>query len=92
MKRAVLYVRVSTADQVENFSLDTQLERVPPTASVRALEVDEIFREEGESAKTANRPSLKAMLDYCVKNKVKSDIAVVVVYKLDRFARPSGLH
>lgn len=52
--------------------------------------VAEIFVEEGESAKTANRPEFKKMLDYCQKNRGK--VQALVVYSVNRFARNNKDH
>lgn len=82
---AVIYTRVSTNEQVDNYSLDTQLRACQEYCAKNEIEVIKVFREEGESAKTANRPQLQAMLDYCGHNAKKIDF--VIVYKVDRLAR-----
>ena len=51
-KRAVVYLRVSTEEQVDNFSLGTQENICKKEALRRGFEIAEIFREEGKSAKT----------------------------------------
>lgn len=56
MTRSVIYIRVSTAEQVDNYSLETQLKACREYCDREGLEVDSIFREEGESAKTSARP------------------------------------
>lgn len=67
---AVVYLRVSTEEQVDNYSLDTQEDICKKEADRKALTVVKIFREEGRSAKTINgRPALIEMLEYCRKNK-----------------------
>ncbi len=86
--KAVIYLRVSTEEQVENYSLDTQKDICRKEAEKRGLEVAEIFREEGRSAKTANRPELIRMLEYCRKNKKLID--AVIVYRLDRISRQTS--
>lgn len=87
MSKAVLYLRVSTLDQVENFSLATQ-ERVCRAFCEReGFEVDRVFREEGESAKTAKRTELQAMLQYCGVEAKSRGITALVVHRVDRFAR-----
>src|SRR5262249_31413734 len=55
----------------------------------QGYKVARVFVEEGESAKTADRTELKALLQYCREAK---DIKAVIVYKLDRFARNAGDH
>jgi site-specific DNA recombinase len=85
-KRAVLYLRVSTEEQVDNFSLDTQEEICRKEAEKRGYEVVEVFREEGRSAKSiTGRPVLISLLEYIRKNKNK--IQAVFVYRLDRVSR-----
>lgn len=84
--RAVIYCRVSTKEQVdEGNSLSTQ-EKICREYCVRnEYDIAEIFLEQGESAKTADRTELQKLLTYCAdkKNRVKA----VVIYKLDRLSR-----
>lgn len=81
----VIYVRVSSKEQVLGFSLDSQ-EKVCKEFSERSGHaVLRIFREEGESAKTADRTELQKMMLFCEKN--KKQIGRIVVYKVDRFSR-----
>jgi site-specific DNA recombinase len=83
---AVIYIRVSTEDQVENYSLDTQQEICTKEAQKRNYTVAKIFREEGRSAKTiAHRPVLIEMLEYCRKH--KHEVDALIVYRLDRVSR-----
>lgn len=82
---AQLYIRVSSLDQTKNFSLESQEEICRKVAQDRGYEVDKVFREAGVSAKTANRPELIKLLEYCRLHKNK--IASVMVYKYDRLAR-----
>lgn len=85
-KRAVIYLRVSTEEQVDNFSLDTQEEICRKEAEQRGFSIIDIFREEGRSAKNIiGRPILISLLEYCRKNKQK--IQAVFVYRLDRISR-----
>ena len=85
-KRAILYLRVSTEEQVDNFSLETQEEICRKEAEKRGFEIVEIFKEEGRSAKNIiGRPVLINLLEYCRKN--KSKIQAVFVYRLDRVSR-----
>lgn len=87
MKRALIYIRVSTAEQVDNYSLETQLSACQDFCRREGLEVDRVFREEGESAKTAARPQLQEMLNYCALKAKTRGISAVVVYRVDRLAR-----
>ena len=61
--KAVIYVRVSTAEQVENFSLETQRRACEEYCEREGIEVDSVFVEKGESAKTTNRPQLQNLLE-----------------------------
>lgn len=84
----VLYLRVSTTEQVTNFSLDTQEELCRTTAQRLGYNIIRIFREEGESAKTADRPQLIQLLEYCRIH--KNEIHSVMVYRIDRMARETS--
>ena len=85
-KKAVLYLRVSTEEQVDNFSLDTQEEICRKEADKRGYEITEVFREEGRSAKTiTGRPVLIQLLEFCRKQKHR--VQAVLVYRLDRVSR-----
>lgn len=52
--RAVIYCRVSSEEQVKNLSLPTQQKACIEYCNRQGFEVDKIFVEEGESAKTTN--------------------------------------
>ncbi len=86
---AVLYLRVSTEEQVENYSLETQLDICTKEAGKRGLSIIQTFREEGRSAKTIKgRPALIEMLDFCRKN--RKVVRAVIVYRLDRISRQTS--
>jgi site-specific DNA recombinase len=86
LKRAVIYCRVSTKEQVEEGNSLTSQERICKEYALQhGFHVAELFIEEGESAKTANRTKLLAMLSYC--SLKKNDIKAVIAYKIDRIAR-----
>lgn len=84
--RAVIYIRVSDPSQIENNSLETQLKTCQSYAERNGLEIIEVFKEEGVSAKTVhNRPEMRRLLTFSTNKKNK--ISKVIVYKMDRFAR-----
>lgn len=90
MKKAVLYVRVSSKEQIEGSSLETQ-ERICTDYALRnEFEIDKIFIEKGESAKTIDRTELKALLEYVHKN--SKNLEAVIIHKVDRLARNSYDH
>ena len=88
--RAVTYIRVSTDEQTRNLSLPTQRERCREFADRNDFEVACEFEDAGESAKTADRPGLKRLLEYCRVNKGR--VHAVVVYGLSRFSRNTADH
>ena len=77
------YCRVSTENQIENYSIDEQKERLAAFCVARGWERPEMFIDPGYSGGTLDRPALRAMLD-AVKN---GRFGTVVVYKLDRLSR-----
>ena len=81
----VIYTRVSSKEQVKGFSLESQEKLCRDYAERNGLQVLRLFREAGESAKTADRTELQNLLKYCFKEHKK--IGAVVIYKVDRFAR-----
>ena len=86
MANAVIYVRVSTEEQTQNYSLESQEKECRAYASRNSLIVTKLFREEGVSAKTVSgRPELKTLLTYCTSK--KNCISTVLVYKFDRWSR-----
>src|SRR6187397_3215075 len=90
MVGAVIYVRVSTKEQTENLSLPTQLKACEEYCERQGFHVLARFREEGESAKTADRTELQKLLQFCRKN--KGTVQFVVVFNLTRFAREKYDH
>ena len=87
---AVIYCRVSTAEQVSNLSLETQERTCRELCARQGLTVKDIFIEKGESAKTINRTKFQEMLAYCAKN--KGIVSAIVVHSCSRFARNAGDH
>src|SRR5437868_1756088 len=90
MVGAVIYVRVSTKEQTENLSLTTQLKACEDYCERQAFHILARFREEGESAKTADRTELQKLLQFCRTN--KGAVQFVVVFNLTRFARDKYDH
>lgn len=88
--KAVIYCRVSTEEQTKNLSLSTQQKACADYCARHGLDVDEVFVEQGESAKTTNRPEFQKLLAYCRENKGR--VQCVVVYNLSRFARNAHNH
>lgn len=90
MNKIILYLRVSSKEQLEGTSIEVQ-EQICKDFSIRNnFEVEKIFIEKGESAKTTNRTELKNLLDYVANN--HKILFGVVVYKVDRLARNAYDH
>lgn len=86
IKKAVIYCRVSTKEQVEEGnSLSTQEKNCRDYAIKNGYEIAEVFIEQGESAKTAQRTELQRLLSYCAVR--KNLISAVIAYKIDRVSR-----
>src|SRR5947207_8662049 len=89
-KRAVIYLRVSTAKQAnkdddpDGYSLPAQREACERKAEALDAEVVAVFVDRGESAKTADRREFQKMLAFVQK---QGDIDYVILDEVDRFAR-----
>ena len=59
-------------------------------AREKGWEVKRVFKEEGESAKTADRTQMLLMKHFAVVNRGK--IGYIIVYRTDRFARNQTDH
>ena len=82
-KRAGLYIRVSTEQQVDKSSLKTQEERLKAFCQQMEYKVVKVYKDAGLSAKNTNRPALSELMQ-----DIKADrIDYVVVTKLDRITR-----
>ena len=79
----IIYTRVSSDEQVKGTSLDEQLSACQKYCDDKNIKVLEVFREEGESAKSTDRHEFMKAIEYCRKNKADA----FVVWKVDRFAR-----
>ena len=79
-----LYLRVSTEDQVkEGYSLEVQREYLESFAKREGLEIFKIYKDDGISGYSAERPALKNLLKAAKEKKFD----LVLVYKIDRFSR-----
>lgn len=82
---AIIYCRVSSKEQVEGTSLESQELACRDYSRKHGLAVSKVFIEEGESAKFADRTQLLELLA-CCRDKTRQ-IEVLLVWKIDRFAR-----
>lgn len=87
MKKAAVYIRVSTDDQTE-LSPDSQRKELQKYAADHQMEIqtDHIYMDEGISGrKTANRPAFQKMIAAAKKKEKPFD--VILLWKFSRFAR-----
>ena len=82
-KRAIFYARVSSEGQIDNTSIDTQLERGKAYAISQGWTLDRIFIDGGESGKSTDRTHFQEMITYIKENPVD----VLLTFKLDRLSR-----
>src|ERR1700730_11092042 len=79
MKRAALYVRVSTVDQHP----ENQLHQLRQYATYRRLQIGEEYTDHGFSGARARRPELDRMMEDARRHRFD----VVLVWSCDRLAR-----
>lgn len=79
--KVAIYARVSTEQQIENYSIPLQLERMRAYCMSRGWEDVDEFVDPGYSGSNLERPAIQKLL------KNIKDYNMVVVYKLDRLSR-----
>jgi site-specific DNA recombinase len=90
VKKAVVYLRVSTAKQAntdidpDGYSLLAQREACYRKAQELGAEIVSEYVDRGETAKTSDRPEFQRMVERIVNER---DIDFVILDKIDRFAR-----
>lgn len=77
------YCRVSTENQIENYSIEEQKERLEAFCKAKGWSKPEMFVDPGFSGGTLERPALRNLLNNVKRGKFQT----VVVYKLDRLSR-----
>jgi site-specific DNA recombinase len=83
--RCIIYLRVSTKEQADKgLSIPAQRQACVRHLRDQGWELLDEYSDRGESARTADRPQLQALL---ARIQHDSDIDAVVVHKLDRLAR-----
>lgn len=83
MFRVFGYVRVSTENQLENYSIDEQIERIKGYCTAKGWELLKIYTDGGFSGGNMDRPALSQML----LDITAGGVDAIVVYKLDRLSR-----
>lgn len=84
MKKAGLYIRVSTPQQEkEGYSIEAQTEKLNAYAVAKDYKVFKTYTDAAFSGAKLERPALSEMIEDIENNKLD----VVIVYKLDRLSR-----
>jgi len=90
MKKSLIYCRVSTEEQAERgYSLDAQENLCRDFAQKNGYQIVGVFRDEGKSGTTLDRPALKDALSKCQQDK---SINALIVQETDRLARNTKDH
>lgn len=79
--KAALYIRVSTREQTENYSIPSQIEKLEAFCKSKGWTIYDKYIDAGYSGSNTNRPDLQRMI------RDINNINVVIVYKLDRLSR-----
>ena len=78
MRRAILYIRVSTDEQADKgYSLKHQEERLRKYCEVQGIQVIELYQDD-YSAKTFNRPEFTRLLNTLKRHRAKADLLFIV--------------
>ncbi|NQU79984.1 MAG: recombinase family protein, partial [Bacteroidetes bacterium] len=85
MEKCFAYLRVSDPSQIKKDGFTRQLKAIEQYAKAHKLKIVNIFKEQGVSGTTANRPALAEMIVSLEKN--HHGVKTVVIEKLDRLAR-----
>ena len=84
----VIYCRVSSKEQIDGTSLESQEAACREYARHKQIDVLRVFVERGESAKFADRTQLLELMEFCRERSNK--VQALLVWKLDRLARNVG--
>ena len=85
-KKCYIYIRVSTAMQVDGYSLEAQKERLIKFAEFQDMEVVREYCDAGKSGKSiTGRPEFQRMLQDA--SEERDGVAFILVFKLSRFGR-----
>lgn len=82
MKRAAIYIRVSTQEQAsEGYSISAQKDKLISYCKAKNWNIFHVYTDGGYSGSNLDRPALQKMLNEL------DNIDIVLVYKLDRLSR-----
>lgn len=77
------YIRVSTDNQLDNYSIEEQSSRLKSYCAAKGWDIHKLYIDGGFSGSTLTRPGLTELIED-INNK---EIQAVLVYKLDRLSR-----
>jgi site-specific DNA recombinase len=83
MTRTAIYIRVSTEEQIENYSIPTQKERLINYCKAKDWTITNIYVDPGFSGSNLQRPAIQQLISDVKEQKID----LVIVYKLDRLSR-----
>ena len=84
--KAAIYIRLSSEEQVDNWSLGAQLERCQAFADTNGWQVVKVYEDAGFSAKSDQRPDLQRLL----RDAEAGQFDTLIIHKLDRLSRRQG--
>ena len=85
-EKCYLYIRVSTAMQVDGYSLDAQKDRLVKFAEFQGMEIIREYCDAGKSGKSIiGRPQFQKMLQDVADD--RDGVSYILVFKLSRFGR-----
>ena len=85
LTNGIIYVRVSSYDQIAGTSLDTQESICREYAQKENINILNVYIEKGESAKTIDRTEFLKAISFCSDKKNK--VSAFIVFRIDRFSR-----
>lgn len=83
--QAVAYVRISSMRQIDNESIDTQINTIQRYADDNDIEIVQWFEDIAKSGKNTERDGLQELLSFCLSKKNKVDYWIV--YNMRRASR-----
>jgi site-specific DNA recombinase len=90
MQNCFIYCRVSTEEQAEQgYSLDAQEKLCRSFAEHNGYRVVGVFRDEGKSGTSLDRPALQELISNCTDG---NSVSAVIVQETDRLARNTKDH
>ena len=84
-KKVVIYLRVSTTNQLDNTSIEHQREKINLYCKFHDIEIIKEFKDEAQSGKSKDREQYKEMINFVLDKSNK--INAIMCYKSDRIHR-----